>query len=150
MPTVRILNTNVATLSKDIDYDFGDETLSSIVNKYDSKINNHNTNLVIGDTFFEDWNVPIEACLFYGDFVSIHIHQIDLIVHFDEKQKVFRMQNNQTVKELQFEMELSFQVHFAEIKFRSDNYELTDHSKTLKFYGLNNNSNIFVSEILLL
>ena len=144
MPTVRIQNTNIAALSKDIDYDYGDETLSLLIKKYDSKINNQNTNLVIGDTYFKDWNVPIEACLHYGDFITIHTHEIDLNVQFDGKQKVIQMRTNQTVKELQFEMELDFGVYFAEIKFRSDNYEFTDHSKTLKFYGLNSNSNIFV------
>jgi len=56
---------------KDIEYEFGDEYLETIIKNYDPNANPGNSLVIIGENSFKKWDIPIEACLFYGDTISI-------------------------------------------------------------------------------
>ena len=56
---------------RDIEYDDGSVLLETIVKKFNPKLSPKNTNLAIGKRVFLNWEIPIDACLFYGDSVSL-------------------------------------------------------------------------------
>ena len=72
MPEVLIYNIREPNKSKTVEYDFGDETLEEIVKKYDKKASTSRCRLAIGEEALTCWDIPIEACLEYGDSISIY------------------------------------------------------------------------------
>jgi len=59
----------------DIEYDDGLVLLEEIVTKFNPNLNPRNTNLAIGDQVFRKWDIPIDACLFYGDSISLYMNE---------------------------------------------------------------------------
>ena len=80
MPYIRVINKNIPGNSKNIEYEFGDESLKSIIHKYDSNASKSNSCLAIGENIIKDWNVPIDACLFYGESIYFFSHELNLYI----------------------------------------------------------------------
>ena len=74
MPEVNIYNTLEPYKSQKVQYNFGDETLEEIVKKYDKNASTSTCRLAIGEEIFTFWDIPIEACLEYGDSISIFFY----------------------------------------------------------------------------
>lgn len=77
MPQVAIYNMKDPSQNRCVEYEFGDETLSEIVKKYDENASTQTCRLAAGDDTFYKWDIPIEACLEYGDSFSIYFHPVE-------------------------------------------------------------------------
>ena len=71
MPEVNIYNIREPSKSRKVEYEIGDEALEAIVKKYDKNASTSTCRLAIGEEVFTFWNIPIEACLEYGDSISL-------------------------------------------------------------------------------
>ena len=71
MPKVNIYNILEPSKNQKVEYDFGFESLETIVKKYDKNASTSTCRLAIGEEIFTFWDVPIEACLEYGDSISL-------------------------------------------------------------------------------
>lgn len=71
MPTIKIFNNLNPKLDKEIDYEFGDEKLEEILKIYDQSITKNHYHIAIGNELFDDWTLPIDTCLAYGDSILI-------------------------------------------------------------------------------
>ena len=74
MPEVNIYNILEPSKSQKVEYDFGDESLQEIVEKYDINASTWTCRLAIGEEVFLDWDIPIEACLEYGDSIFLYFY----------------------------------------------------------------------------
>ena len=87
MPCVKILSSNSANKKTSVDYEFGDELLENLISKYDETLTPENCNVLIGEDVFKKWNIPIDACLFYGNTISIYTFSISFFVEYKGKMK---------------------------------------------------------------
>ncbi len=55
---------------KDIEYEFGDEYLETIIKNYDPNANPGNSLVIIGENSFKKWDIPIEAYLLQLNVVN--------------------------------------------------------------------------------
>ena len=74
MPKVNIYNIREPSKNQKVEYDFGDETLETILKKYDENASILTCRIAIGQEVFTSWDFPIEACLEYGDSISIYFY----------------------------------------------------------------------------
>ena len=94
MPSLKIYNVKNATLDRQIDYEFGDESLSDILAEYEKKIgiNSDCWNVSFGGVRFLDMNLPLISCLEYGDSMIVSLKKT--------KQSSLNFQLKVTVKTL--------------------------------------------------
>lgn len=71
MPQIRIYDLNDPGIYCDQNYRDDMVTLKDIMNKYNKGLTPENTYLAIGNSIFNDWDYPIEVCLFYGDDINV-------------------------------------------------------------------------------
>jgi hypothetical protein len=74
MPTIKVFNNINPSLDKQIEYDFGDEKLAEILHIYDKSITAETKSryrVAVGDELINDWSLPIDTCLAYGDSILI-------------------------------------------------------------------------------
>jgi len=84
MQTIRVAESNSADKFKYIKfYKVDNELLKDVMEKYDEHLSSKNTNLAIGEDRFNDWNITIEECLFYGDSISFFTYNITFQVQFE-------------------------------------------------------------------
>ena len=74
MPEVNVYNILEPSKSQKVEYDFGDESLQEIVNKYDKNASTSTCRLAIGEEVFLDWDIPIEDCMEYGNLISLYFY----------------------------------------------------------------------------
>lgn len=72
MFSVRINDLNELGVYEDLQYDEPTETLKDIISRYNNTLNPKNTRLAIGNSAFQNWEYPIDACLFYGDSINVY------------------------------------------------------------------------------
>ena len=67
---------------------------------------------MIGESLFKKWDIPIEACLFYGDTISIFKYIV--FINFKYEQLHFRLEVNLThgIKKLKENIEEHLNIHF--------------------------------------
>jgi len=70
----------------EIEYDFGDTLVKKIVSDYNPQLNEKNAQIVIGNDVFHSWNVAVDSCLMYGDFILIRTDCITIIIRFGDKE----------------------------------------------------------------
>lgn len=94
MPTVEILPINLFISkrypAKQIEYDFGDTMLRDLIDKYDPRLNKDNAQIAIGNDIFNSWNVPIDSCLMYGDFIQLGTNFVPMVIRFQDKEVSFK------------------------------------------------------------
>ena len=83
MPSIRIVESNVPDKFKQIEYESGTELLKDVMKKYDERLSSENTNLAFGQDLIINWDVSMEECLFYGDFISFFTYNITFKVKFE-------------------------------------------------------------------
>ena len=84
MQTIRVAESNSADKFKYIKFcKVDNELLKDVMEKYDEHLSSKNTNLAIGEDRFNDWNITIEECLFYGDSISFFTYNITFQVEFE-------------------------------------------------------------------
>jgi hypothetical protein len=71
MPYVRVYQSNKADAYEEIEYNFGDELLKDVIETYDKDLKPDTTIVAIGKSIFKEWDVAIDACLYYGDYILI-------------------------------------------------------------------------------
>lgn len=79
MPQIDVFNIRDPIKNRMVKYELGSETLSEIVKKYDKNASTQTCRLAVGEEAFYYWDIPIEACLEYGDSISIFYHQFETI-----------------------------------------------------------------------
>jgi len=131
---------------KDIEYEFGDEYLETIIKNYDPNANPGNSLVIIGENSFKKWDIPIEACLFYGDTISIFKYIVFVNVKY--KQLNIRLTVNLThgIRKLKMKIEDQLKVYFEFATLKFENKLLEDESKSLINYGLTEESTIIVCD----
>ena len=80
MPSIRFLNKNFPEQNREISYEFGGDSLKSLVQKYDKNLTPNNTRCAIGTSVILDWSLPIMIWLNYGDTISIYKYKLGLVV----------------------------------------------------------------------
>ena len=80
--------------SKKIEYEL-DETLRSIVNKIDAKIDKLNSDVQIGEDIIQDYHIPVTTLMAYGD--KIIIHQKEKSKDTNMRIQVINMSGNTTI-----------------------------------------------------
>lgn len=74
MPHIKIFNVKDSTLDRTVSYENGESPLLEILKKYDPSVEKSRCRVAIGDVLFNDWTIPIEVCIVYGDSISISYH----------------------------------------------------------------------------
>ena len=78
MPTVRVFENSDAAKYKDLVYDFIEESLSSLLKKYDPSFDPQSVTVACGSDSFLDFDTKVSACLFYGKAISFYNHKISI------------------------------------------------------------------------
>ena len=143
MPYIRVINKNIPGNSKNIEYEFGDESLKSIIHKYDSNASKSNSCLAIGENIIKDWNVPIDACLFYGESIYFFSHELNLNIHYWDKKIQIKMDHKNSIKDLKSKL---FYIFRQDLTLRFRQVILSDDSRRLVGYGIINDSDIYIQE----
>ena len=123
-----------------------DEYLETIIKNYDPNANPGNSLIVIGESLFKKWDIPIEACLFYGDTISIFKYIV--FINFKYEQLNLQLEVNLThgIKKLKENIEEHLNIHFEYITLKFENKFLDDESKSLTNYGLTEESTIIACD----
>lgn len=102
MPKVDIFNIREPSRSrKKVEYESDDETLGTIVKKYEEHASLRTCELLIGEDVFLDWDIPIIACLEYGHSISLSYKDINIEVKTTSEEIVaICINNNSTIQEL--------------------------------------------------
>lgn len=72
MENIKIYDLKKPGTYSTINYDNGSVLLEDIIEKFNPRLNFKNSNLAIGNKVFLKWDIPIDACLFYGDTISLY------------------------------------------------------------------------------
>ena len=120
--------------------------MENIIKNYDPNANHDNSLVIIGENSFKKWDIPIEVCLFYGDTISIFKYIVFLNVKYE--QLTFQIEVNLThgIKNLKKKIEYHLKVYFEYAALKFENKLLEDESKSLIYYGLTEESTIFVCD----
>lgn len=102
MPKVDIFNIREPSRSrKKVEYESDDETLKDIVKKYDEYASLRTCELIIGEDAFLGWDIPIIACLEYGDTIYLSYKDINVQVNTISGEIIkTSINNNSTIQEL--------------------------------------------------
>ena len=142
MPTIRLYNKNKLNSFQDIEYDFGDEALDSLIKKFDKIAVPANYHVFIGDHLFKEWTVSLDACLMYGESITVFCHKMRLNFVYQGKKKEIHLKVNETIAVLRKLIEKKLDAQLQDVKLRVGNKFLDDPDKEIKFYDLDNNSSI--------
>ena len=90
MPKIEIYRIN-PYISKsypieEVCYEFGDTCLRDIISLYDSRLNDYNAKINIGNDVFKTWSVAIDSCLMYGNCIQLRTSLVPMIIRFEEKE----------------------------------------------------------------
>jgi len=120
--------------------------LETIIKNYDSNVNHDNSLVIIGENSFKKWDIPIEACLFYGDTISIFKYIVYIYVEYEQLKIRLEVNLTHGIKKLKEIFEKYLKVHFEYVGFKFENKFLEDESKSLNYYGLFEESTILVCD----
>ncbi len=74
----------------EIEYDFGDTLVKKIVSDYNPQLNEKNAQIIFGNDVFHSWNVAVDSCLMYGDFILIRTDCAPIIIRFGDTEVYYR------------------------------------------------------------
>ena len=84
MQTVRVYENNRLNIYKDIKYDLED-SLHSLINKYDSSLSSDQVRVAAGKSVFNDLSTKVQTALFYGSAISIYNYMLNLTVIYKSR-----------------------------------------------------------------
>lgn len=159
MPSVKIYNVMNETLDSEIDYEFGDETLRDILDKYEKKIGQESKkslggnrwNVSFGEDRFLDKNLPLITCLEYGDSMIVSSRN-DLTGKIDQEINVKTLtEKTISIKANPSDTVENLKEEIYDIEgIPTDNQRLIcpgrslEDDKQLSYYGITNESTIYV------
>lgn len=159
MPEVRVYSNNIPNKYKSVPYEFGDETLESILEQVEPRIITDPWlfRVAIGYDLFNDLNISINTCLVYGD--SISIYQCDQTVEVGSSKILIyiKSQTHETLKiyvnpsepiqKIQFYVREKYKINSYENIYLSYGEEIAlNTSKTLNDYSITNGSILFYDD----
>lgn len=151
MPAISIyeLFGNAKINAKEIDYDFEDTLLESIMSEYDSRMNESNSLIAIGNDVFHTWKVPIGACLAYGDSIKLRHFLVPICIRFKNKEikiEINLKNQNETVKRLKERIFARLRIPVSNQRLRLLNEDLVN-SRPIGLYKINKDSIIKVDYV---
>ena len=150
MPCVNIFSLNSTNKKTSVDYDFGDELLENLISKYDKTLTPENTNVLIGEDVFKKWNIPIDACLSYGETISIYTFSVRFFVEYMGKIKQISIDKRNTMIQVMSHIARAFQLKGRFELYSADmiisNVESIEKGQTLKLVEVNS-MKIFVKTL---
>ena len=140
MPSIRVFNKNKLNSFENIEYEFGDETLESFIKRYDQNALSAYYRVAVGDYLFNKWTASLDACLIYGDSISIYRYKISLtFVHKGVKHEI-KFEIDKTIEMLKNLIENILDVYMDEVVLKVGIRLLSDKTKQLWFYDISSNS----------
>jgi hypothetical protein len=135
MQKVAIYNNRQFESFNEISYNF-DETLESLMGKYDSFIDKRHVKLACGNNVFNDWNVKLQTVLMYGKAISIFDYRININVIFKSKcstetgQFIIQMDSRASLSKLKIKILEKIDIINYEVSLFLDGALRTSCSKT--------------------
>ncbi len=71
---------------KEIEYTFDNTLVKKIVSDYNPLLKEENAQIVIGNEIIHSWNVAVDSCLMYGDFILIRTDCAPIIIRFGNEE----------------------------------------------------------------
>ena len=78
MPSVYFHDNSFPEKSREVFYEYDDESLETLVSKYDFNLTSKDTRCAFGTNVILDWRLPIMTCLSYGDTISIYKYKSEI------------------------------------------------------------------------
>ena len=82
MTEFKIIKSNKPKEHQFMQYDI-ENSLETFLSKYDKNVNPRNTNVSIGNERFNDWEVSMEECSFYGEEVYVFTYNLTLNITYN-------------------------------------------------------------------
>ena len=81
MQTVRVYQNNRLKSYQDVKYNLND-SLQSLINKYDSSLESDQFKVAVGKSVFNDLNIQVQTALFYGSVIFIYDYMLNLTIFY--------------------------------------------------------------------
>ncbi|CAF0781781.1 unnamed protein product [Brachionus calyciflorus] len=136
---------------KNVACDPFDETLESLIQKYDSSFDKSHISIACGSQRFNDLSILVSTCLHYGRTFSIYNYLINLKIkpQCSELDPIdIQIDSRQTLKELFRKIRTTYKFYkFKNLTLKFNGIDLTNRSLKIKEYGIQNNSVIDANEL---
>lgn len=145
MKSIRITKLNTSTY-KDIEYwDDGQESLDSIIYKFDSNLDSNNTRLAVGKDLFLKWDTPIDTALHYNDSIQIYTFLVKFFIEYHDEKIEIEMDSRRSILILKSVIKRHFQIPIHSQLLSIDGELIVDNIEPLLYHNIKENSLVNVS-----
>ena len=134
MPTVKIVKLNKSREQKFIQFEI-EQSLKTVLRKYDKNLNPRNTNVSIGNESFADWKLSMDECLFYGEVVFVFTYNLILNVRYVDKTEQLLVDKRENFKSLKIRTKHMFNFKTIPILYH-ENELISDIKKSIESTNL--------------